>query len=341
MTARQTRVIDDVNEAAAILRSGGLVAFPTETVFGLGVDATNDEAIEKLFWAKGRPSDNPLIVHLADLNQWELVASTLPPVARELLEQFAPGPLTTVVPKQTSISMQVTAGLKTVGLRIPDHELARSLIRAAGIPVAAPSANRSGKPSGTTWQTVLEDLDGRIDAVVRGQTCAIGIESTVVDCVSHPPRMLRPGAISLQQLRSVVPDVEALHPSEPSDAAMASPGIRHPHYQPHAMITLVENSHEAERLIQQRAGEGDEADRWYATSAYCGLDDGTRPMRFGMIRQFENLADYARGLYEFMRSVDRQGLSNLYCQRPAATHADSQLYAALLDRLERAASPKG
>ena len=169
MTLLNTMVLDDVTEAAAILRRGGLVAFPTETVFGLGADATNPSALERLFAAKGRPSDNPLIVHVADVKQWPIVARIMPVVAERLLAKFAPGPLTVVLPKHSSICDSVTAGLDTVGLRIPNHPQARELLAAARVPIAAPSANRSGMPSGTTWQTVLEDLDGRIDAVLRAR----------------------------------------------------------------------------------------------------------------------------------------------------------------------------
>ena len=162
-----TALIRSPRKAADLIRAGGLVAFPTETVFGLGVDATNDDAVRKLFDAKGRPSSNPLIVHIADASRWSDAAVSLTPSAEALLSEFAPGPLTVVLPKRAEVSSLVTAGIDTVGLRVPSHPIAAEILHLAGRPIAAPSANRSGRPSGTRWRSVLEDLDGRIDAVFR------------------------------------------------------------------------------------------------------------------------------------------------------------------------------
>ncbi len=336
MTQLQTKVLDDIAEAAAILRQGGLVAFPTETVFGLGVDATNEEALLKLFAAKGRPTDNPLIVHVAEVNRWPMVARTMPPIAERLLSRFAPGPLTVVVPKHPSICASVTAGLDTVGIRIPDHPQARRFLAECNVPIAAPSANRSGMPSGTTWQTVLEDLDGRIDAVLRGSTCAIGIESTVVDCMSVPPKLLRPGAISLSQLQLVAPELVPYSPEDVRDSSVNSPGLRHPHYQPNAVVQLVENASDADRAMKLNPQNASKLERHLANCAYCGLDESKLASYLGAAKQFGSVEDYAHELYEFMRSVDRLGIQFLYCQRPGM----SGIGAALNDRLTRAAKPK-
>ena len=182
-----TKILNDAKQAGGLIRNGGLVAFPTETVYGLGADATNPQAIDNIFRAKGRPNNNPLIVHLASIDAWHLAARELPSHAVRLLDVFAPGPITIVLPKLERICDAATGGLSTVGIRIPASTMAREVCRAAGCPVAAPSANRSGKPSCTTWQAVLEDLDGAIDAVLQGDTCELGIESTVVDCTGRNP----------------------------------------------------------------------------------------------------------------------------------------------------------
>ncbi|MEM1069696.1 MAG: L-threonylcarbamoyladenylate synthase, partial [Planctomycetota bacterium] len=260
-----TAKIQSTEEAADIIRHGGLVAFPTETVFGLGVDATNAEAVERLFAAKGRPSDNPLIVHLADRHDWKIAAAELTSHAEALLEVFTPGPLTVVLPKRDEINSMVTAGLDSVGIRVPDHASAQEILRQAGVPVAAPSANRSGRPSSTTWRAVLEDLEGRIDAVYCEDTTRIGIESTVVDCCGDRPQILRPGAVTLQQLQAVVSNTEGRTEHSTGEDQRArqrvkSPGLLHAHYQPVAKICLIEQP--SSHTIQLEKG-----------IAYCGLID--------------------------------------------------------------------
>ncbi len=329
----KTQVFDDVIEAAALLRRGGLVAFPTETVFGLGVDATNSAAIKRLFEAKGRPSDNPLIVHLAEVGDWQLVASELPEVAAKFLARFAPGPLTVVLPKKPIIASEVTAGLDTVGVRIPAYAVARKLIAATGLPIAAPSANLSGRPSGTTWQSVLEDLDGRIDGILRGDTSDIGIESTVVDCVSWPPCLLRPGAISLEDLRSIAPETVPLNGAV--EAMVNSPGLRHAHYQPQARLHLIHHVHELEELWPEADRHTSQIECDWAKSAYCGLEEPSFVNELGACRVFSSSLHYARELYEFFRVVDRLGVRQIYCQMVPSEGIGS----ALNDRLVRAAKP--
>jgi L-threonylcarbamoyladenylate synthase len=277
-----------------------------------------------------------LIVHIAEVDHWPDVARSMPAVAERLLAKFAPGPLTVVLPKNPSICSQVTAGLDTVGLRIPNHAQARLLLAAARTPIAAPSANLSGLPSGTTWQSVLEDLDGRIDAVLRGSTCAIGIESTVIDCVSDPPRLLRPGAISLSQLQTVAPELSDYVPADDRDSAVLSPGMRHPHYKPNAVVQLVESAIEADQKMKLQPKSAAKLEQHLANCAYCGLDESRLCSYLGASRCFGSLEQYAQELYEFMRSVDRLGIPFLYCQRPVTTG----IGAALNDRLTRAAAPK-
>ncbi|MEO1497061.1 MAG: L-threonylcarbamoyladenylate synthase [Planctomycetota bacterium] len=314
-----TKRLESVEEAAEILRRGGLVAFPTETVFGLGVDATNERAVRRLFEAKGRPSDNPLIVHLAQKNDWPLAAREVTPAAGPLLARFAPGPLTVVLPKRDEISQLVTAGLDTVGVRAPDHPTAHAILLGAGLPIAAPSANRSGRPSCTTWRSVLQDLDGRIDAVFCEDAVGCGIESTVVDCTGSAPTVLRPGGVTVEQIAAVLPHVDDPTRTAPQpDARVRSPGLAHPHYQPRARVVLVDSPEKA-------AGEA---------VAYCGIG-AAPPIGANVVHNatFADVQQYAAAFYEFLREADRRGADTIFVQR--APHRG--IGHALGDRQRRAA----
>ncbi len=250
MTQRLKR--EELPLAADMLRRGMLVAFPTETVFGIGADATNELAVQKIFIAKGRPSDNPLIVHLADVRLLDNVARDVPELAYKLFERFSPGPLTIVLQKQSKVAPTVTAGLNTVAVRIPSHPIALELLRLANVPIAAPSANRSGRPSGTTWQTVLEDLEERIDAIVCEPGCDVGLESTVVDVSDGELIILRMGSITLDDFllagfharhaeSSPTKQAAESEASSTIDRALLrrSPGTMHPHYRPAAKVCIV------------------------------------------------------------------------------------------------------
>lgn len=245
--ALETRVLpaDDpasLNEAAAVLRAGGLVAFPTETVYGLGADASNAAAVRRIFEAKGRPATNPLIVHADDIASARVAVSSWPRAAAILAERFWPGPLTLVLPRSPIIPDEVTAGLATVGVRIPDCPAARSLLRTFGRPVAAPSANRSTGVSPTEARHVLSDLNGRVELILDGGPTRVGIESTVFDLTSSPPRVLRPGAITAGQLEAVLGEpVEVSHLQQGKDDRPAtSPGQMEVHYAPRALVVLVQ-----------------------------------------------------------------------------------------------------
>ncbi len=232
---------EELAEAAHVLRSGGLVAFPTETVYGLGANALDPEAVNKIFRAKGRPADNPLIVHIAEISQVEDLSDDITVPARRVMEAFWPGPLTVVLPKKPGVPGEVTAGLQTVAVRMPDHPVARELIRLAGVPVAAPSANRSGRPSPTTAQHVRNDLEGRIDVIVDGGACRVGLESTVLDLTSEPPVILRPGGITREEIEEVIGPVE-IDPAlwELHDRGTPkSPGMKYAHYSPKAEVVVV------------------------------------------------------------------------------------------------------
>ena len=340
----KTVLLHDIAAAAEFLKAGKLVAFPTETVFGLGADARNPQAIARLFAAKGRPTDNPLIVHLADALDWPLAASELTDLARRILARYSPGPVTVVVPKALDICKSVTAGLDTVGVRIPAAAETRALLQAAGIPIAAPSANLSGRPSGTCWQSVLEDLDGRIDAILCVDVEHVGLESTVIDCTGSAPVLLRPGSLGLAELQLEFPAARALnhelnqsHKREPGGAGeqllepvdrstASSPGLRHPHYQPRAQVQLLEASN----------GYSIDFAQAQTTYAYAGLD--APPAGIQLSRQFADLAAYAHGFYEFLRTADRAQVDVIALQAISMEAAcQSGIAAALRDRQRRSA----
>lgn len=239
----------NIAHAGNIIRTGGLVAFPTETVYGLGANALDEEAVRSIYQAKGRPSDNPMIVHIADAAQLADVASEIPEVAIPLIRAFWPGPITFIMKKTPEVPMTTTGGLETVGIRMPENETARALIRAARRPIAAPSANRSGRPSPTTYSDVLEDMDGRIDAILMGEDCKVGIESTVLDLTGEIPMILRPGYITKEMLESVLGSEVQYDPAlmmDPTarenqgDFHPKAPGMKYKHYAPKAQVRLLE-----------------------------------------------------------------------------------------------------
>ncbi len=251
---------EDIVIAAELLKNGGLVAIPTETVYGLAADATNGAAVERIFKAKGRPQDNPLIVHISSYEQLEQLVSHIPEHAKRLMETFWPGPLTVILPKSNLVPEQVSAGLPTVAVRFPSHPTARAVIQKAGVPLAAPSANVSGSPSPTAAAHVLHDLDGKIDAVIDGGPCTVGLESTVITLAEETPVLLRPGAVTLEQLQQVLGTVKmadaVLHQLEQGSVA-ASPGMKYKHYAPKAKLILLEGSDEAFfHYVNAHAAEG-------------------------------------------------------------------------------------
>ncbi len=237
-----------VKTAADILKSGGIVAVPTETVYGLAASAFSDSAIKKVFEAKGRPQDNPLIVHISNMEMLKSIASEIPDSAVKCAEKFWPGPFTMVLKRTDSVAQSVCAGLDTVAVRMPSERSVRDIIDASGIPLAAPSANTSGMPSPTTAKHVLNDLDGKIDAVVCGNPCEVGVESTVVALFGKKPRLLRPGAVTLEQLKEVLPDIEvdkAILSEPEAGERVASPGMKYKHYSPKTEAFLVEGESKA------------------------------------------------------------------------------------------------
>ena len=314
----QTTLTDSAEEAAAFLRSGMVVAFPTETVYGLGASIYHPEAIRRVFQAKGRPGDNPLIVHIYSLEQLAGVASAINFDAKRLIEHFFPGPLTLVLKKNPLVPDSVTGGLSTVGVRCPANLVAREFLRFSACPVAAPSANLSGLPSATSWEAVYEDLEGKIDGVLRGNPSEIGLESTIVDCSGSKPLLLRAGAITFEQLQAVVPEIAA-NTNPDKQAPPKSPGLKYPHYAPKAAIILC---HTAEtRAVAP-------------FSAFIGLSEP--PEGISLCKRCRNLEEYGSELFSFFRLCDSKGIATIYCELPS----NLGLGRAIRDRLMRAAGKK-
>jgi len=310
-----TILTNSAEEAAAILNRGGVVAFPTETVYGLGAGICHQEAIRQVFRAKGRPGDNPLIVHISHVIQLANVANEVNFDAQKLIEHFFPGPLTLVLNKNHCVPETVTAGLQTVGIRCPLNPVAREFLRLAHCPVAAPSANLSGLPSATSWEAVYEDLEGKIDCVLCGTPSAIGLESTIVDCSGSHPLLLRAGAITLEQLQAIVPAIVTQATTD-KEAPPKSPGLKYPHYAPKAAIILY---HPNENM--------DIA----PLSAYIGQSEP--PQGVSLFKLCESLEEYGRELFSFFRHCDAEGIRHIYCEQPPV----QGLGRAIRDRLERAA----
>jgi L-threonylcarbamoyladenylate synthase len=313
----------DLNVAAKLLRSDELVAFPTETVYGLAANALSADAVRKIFEAKGRPSDNPLIVHISEPSQLTSLVSYVPESAELLMKRFWPGALTLVFSKREHVHDEVTAGLETVGVRMPSHPIALELIRLAGCPLAAPSANRSGRPSATTWQAVAEDLEGRIAGIVMGDPTDFGMESTVVDVTSDPPRILRPGGVSLEALQVCCPAIEPYQSrsADPSDTKVLSPGLKHKHYQPRARVQLVSKGFEQDLPRDSLVH-------------FIGVESPRNPEPYDVVLICEDCNEYAARLFDFFRKADLAGADFVHCQAVEPTG----MGVALMDRITRAAT---
>ncbi len=318
-------------KAAQVLRGGGLVAIPTETVYGLGADGLNPEAVAKIFLAKGRPQDNPLILHIAEPKDLEGICQNIPQSAWDLADSFWPGPLTMVLPARDLVPKATTAGLSTVAVRCPAHPVARDVIQAAGTPIAAPSANRSGKPSTTTADHVLFDMNGRIEAIVDGGPCEVGVESTIVDLSGDIPRLLRPGGVTPEQLISVLGELEvdkAVLGQIDQDEVVRAPGMKYKHYAPDAQVLIVDGDTEsAGAYIAQHFQAGDKV-LCFAEEldAFHNFD----PMAYGQLSHPETLA---RGLFSALRDLDGKGIPTVFARCP---QGEGVAYA-VANRLKKAA----
>jgi L-threonylcarbamoyladenylate synthase len=330
-----------IAEAAALLRSGQTVAFPTETVYGLGAVASNSAAVELIFAAKGRPADNPLIVHIADRSQLEgLVAeSAVTPQIRRLMELFWPGPLTIVMPAETRrISRFVTAGLSTVGIRMPDHPVALSLLRAASCPVAAPSANSSGKPSPTLASHVREDLEGRIGGILDAGPTGVGLESTVIQCIDGEVHILRPGGVTAEQLQNALPGIRIANPEQETvqlAETPRSPGMKYTHYAPKGHMLLVDG-HSHEQVSAWIQKDIDQAKARGEKTGILTFEEHESLYHADLVIACGKLADppsIAHHLYAALRRFDEASISYIL----AETCSEDGIGQAVMNRMRKAA----
>ena len=320
-----------IQAASEMIRRGRLVAFPTETVYGLGANALDDKAIDRIFRAKGRPANDPLIVHIARLEQLAEVARAIPAAAADLCQRFWPGALTLVLKKQTRIPASLTAGLDTVAVRLPDHPIALALLRQADVPVAAPSANIFSRPSPTTAQHVMDDLAGRVDMILDGGPTAIGVESTIVSLIEDAPRVLRPGGVSLEALRQVLPQISHQPAYLAEDAAAPAPGTLLKHYAPRAKVILFQSEHDEDvfKAMRDIIAESDRAGVMALdadAAQFAGLDVPIASLG-------ANVDEAAWRLFSALRALDKQGLDLILVRAPTR----SGLGLAVWDRLLRAA----
>lgn len=326
---------ESIQEAAKILNNKGLVAFPTETVYGLGANALDEEAAAKIYEAKGRPSDNPLIVHIADIDAVYTLASEVPENAVLLMEAFWPGPLTIILPKVGIVPDGTTGGLDTVAIRMPSHPVALELIRESGLYIAAPSANSSGRPSPTLASHVMEDMDGRIEAVIDGGAVGIGIESTIVDLTGDIPTILRPGFITKSMLEAIVGEV-AIDPAlvEPDpNLRPKAPGMKYTHYAPKGQLTIVEGhngvAEKINSLVQEKASQGYTV-AVITTRENASAYDCPYVLVAGERSHGETIA---ANLYAVLRQCDDLGCDYIYSE----AFGDSELGGAIMNRLLKAA----
>lgn len=317
--------------AAAILRSGGLLAIPTETVYGLGADGLNEDAVARIFEAKGRPQDNPLILHVPDASWLARYCEDVPDAAYRLAEAFWPGPLTMILKKKPFVPLRTTGGLDTVGMRCPDHAVTRAIIEASGVPVAAPSANTSGRPSCTTAAHVRADMDGKIDGVVDGGDCAVGVESTIIDLTVTPPRLLRPGGLPLEKLIAVLGEValdKAVTRSLEAGEQPRAPGMKYRHYAPKAPVTVFTGtSAESGRALRANVPDG---------AGVIVFDEFAPLFPRSVVRTLGSAADkaeQARRVFDALRSFDDTDVTVIYAQCPD----DAGLGLAVGNRLKKAA----
>ena len=318
--------------AARIIKSGELVAIPTETVYGLGANGLDPAAVAKIFEAKGRPNDNPLILHIADASQMEALCHGVPEAAYRLAERFWPGPLTMVLPAKSCVPKETTAGLPTVAVRCPDSPVTRQIIRLAGVPVAAPSANLSGKPSTTTAQHVYHDHAGKIPMIVDGGACRVGVESTIVDLTETPPRLLRPGGITPAQLVEVLGELavdKAVTAQVDKDAVVKAPGMKYRHYAPQCQVIIVSGtSEQAAACIRKLYQPGD---RVLCFEEELSVFQSFSPLSYG---RESDLGSLSAGLFAALRELDDPAIHKVYARCP---EGDGIAYA-IANRLKKAAA---
>lgn len=315
-----------ISQAARLLKEGMLVAFPTETVYGLGADALNEKAIRKIFEAKGRPTDNPIIIHVGDTEQLNILTNNVSIEAGYLIEKFWPGPLTIILPKSSGVPFIVTGGLDTVAVRMPKNEVALALLRSFGGPIAAPSANLSGGPSGTSATHVLHDFEGKIDMILDAGSVEVGIESTVLDISTDIPCILRPGAVTREQLEQSIGKTVA---TSQANILHRSPGTRYRHYSPKARVIVAQQQHEIiEHLIEKHDRAKSKIGLITSEAAY--YNDGRIVVR----AMPQDIEGYAQQIFAALRELDEQGVDLIIVEEVD----EVGIGVAIMDRLRRAAS---
>lgn len=321
----------DIEAVAKILQSGGLAAIPTETVYGLAANALDPDAVNRIFKAKGRPNDNPLIVHISDISEVYPLVTAFPDKAKALADAFWPGPLTIILPKSDIVPKEVCPRLETVAIRMPSHPVARAIIKAAGVPLAAPSANSSGLPSPTKAQHVIDDLDGKIEAIVDGGESSVGVESTVITLATPVPRLLRPGGITPEQLKSVIGEIEidpAVVDELPEGAVAASPGMKYKHYSPKAQVYIIKGSFPSFKcFVDTQKQEGD----------YALCFDGEESLiDINAVSYGEESCpeEQAHNLFSLLRELDAMGAKRIFVRHPDPHGVGLAVY----NRLIRAAA---
>ena len=336
-------IIKDINkdikfieEAARVIKSGGIVAFPTETVYGLGANALEEEAVKKIFIAKGRPQDNPLIVHVCSKDISNLVKK-VPKVAQELINKFWPGPLTIILEKKDIIPNMTSADLDTIGIRMPNSEIALKLIELSDRPIAAPSANISGRPSPTEVERCIDDLDGRVDYIIGGESSDIGVESTIIDCTVNPPLILRPGGITLEMLREIDSNIDidkALKSKPSADLKPKAPGMKYRHYAPKAHLKIIIGKNEKTiEIIREMLENYIEKN---SEVAVLTTDENLNRFDKGNIISLgseKDLNQIAKNLFEALRKCDDLGVQYILCQG----FEEKGVGVAIMNRLSKAA----
>ena len=327
---------DFINEAGNIIKSGGTVAFPTETVYGLGADALNGEAVKKIFLAKGRPQDNPLIIHVSTKEISGLVKD-VPEVAQKIIDKFWPGPLTVILEKKDIIPNVTSANLNTIGIRMPNSEIALKLIELAERPIAAPSANISGRPSPTEVERCVEDLNGRVDYIIGGESSDIGVESTIVDCTVNPPMILRPGGITLEMLKEVDSSIvidKALKSKPNDDFKPKAPGMKYKHYAPNAHLKIIKGKNEKtieiiNEIVENYIEKGNDV-------AILTTNENLNKFNNGKVISLgseNDLKEIAKNLFEALRKCDDLGVQYILCQG----FEENGVGLAIMNRLNKAA----
>lgn len=328
---------DIINEGGSLLKNGGLVAFPTETVYGLGANALEKDAVRKIFEAKGRPQDNPLIVHISDFDEIEPLVLEIPENAKKFMKKFWPGPMTIILKKSNIIPDETSAGLDSVGIRMPSNLVARALIKAAGVPIAAPSANISGRPSPTDVESCIEDLSGKVEMILGGDKCIVGVESTVIDCTVYPACILRPGGITLEMLKNVDEKIyidPAIMKKPEGDFKPKAPGMKYRHYAPKAPVKIIQG--ESNKTV---AKINEIVQNYIDTNQTVGIiatDETKDQYKNGIVVSLGSrkyMDKIARNLFETLRSFDDKDVSLILSE----SFDENGVGIAVMNRLKKAA----